>query len=77
MCNVILEKESCQRQIERASQISEATYSLCMLLASEVLLASFISQQPGTTSLTIIVPPNPESHMYKRSVKPELDAQPF
>ena len=53
----------------------------CVLLASVILLASSFlacsSQQPGTRSLTVLVLPNPEAHMYKGSIKPKLGAQPL
>ena len=57
--------------------MSQTRYSPYMLLASAVFLASCISQQSGTRNLTVLVLPNPEAYMYKRSVKPELDAQPL
>ena len=57
--------------------MSEAGYSPSVLLASAILLASCISQQLGTRSFTILVLPNPEAHMYKRSVKLELGAPPL
>ena len=57
--------------------MSKTGYSPYMLLASAVLFAFCISQHPGTRSLTILVLSNPEAHMYKRSVKPEPDAQSF
>ena len=55
--------------------MSQARYSPHMLLASAVLLASCISQQSGTRSLTVLASRILEAHMDKRPVKPELGDQ--